>query len=58
MVRFAALNTLTVMADIFWNVMPWSLVEVYLYFRVSSCIHYEGSYTVRVDNGTTIIYGR
>jgi hypothetical protein len=30
--------------DVFWDVTPCSLVEVYRYFRSACCLHHQGNF--------------
>jgi hypothetical protein len=41
-VSFEALIAFTVTCTVFWNVIPHSLIELYLYFRRISCLHLQG----------------
>jgi hypothetical protein len=45
-VETEVLTTLTVKTDVFWNVTPYSLVQVYRLFRRSCWLHHQGRFIV------------
>jgi hypothetical protein len=42
MVRFQVLTAASMKIDVFWDVEPCSLVEVYRRFRAACCLHHQG----------------
>jgi hypothetical protein len=39
----------------FWDIAPWSLVEVYQHFRGAYCLYHLGNDTLKISQKTAII---